>query len=353
MWFKKRAHIVGLLTLAISCGAPLGPAPYAWQTLATFPGGQYDIVSLAADGEAAFFALKKEGLSHTILRYLDGVITEVFVIDLKGADRAMIKDIAIAKGSGWAVGARGYSGEGPGNPFLIQYENRRWREVEIKGVAPEIVLHKVAPITPGSCWVLASEEWYPYKERFSLWKYERGDLVEYAAVKADVIVYDPDIGTTFALVLRDEIYVFISPDDGVTWFEEKIELPKPWPNYEPDRISACAAGGVLYVATSDGDGDPVASTVYRRTGTPGAGEYELLLYCPIGPNFGEVEGVAVDGLGRVLAVGKWTSAYYDGSSWVQESLPEKNHFYDVTVGATGFYAVADDENWNLQLLYHL
>ncbi len=224
--------------------------------------------------------------------------------------------------------------------------------MEISGPLPEVVFHAAAPISGESCWVLASESWLSSKKAISLWKYERGALVEYPSVKAEAVVYDADTGTTFALVQKDGVQVLISPDDGVTWFEEKVKFEKPWPNYEPDRISGCTAKGVLYIATTDSDGDPIASTIYRRVGPPGVGEYKLLLYCPRGPNFGEIESVAVDGRGRVVAVGKWTSAYYDGVNWVQESLPLKNHFYDVTPGATGFYAVADDENWNLQLLYH-
>ena len=357
MNISAKAFICALVALSLSCGDPVGPATSAWQTLASFGEGRCQVTAIGVEGDAVFFAFQwNEAPTPSIKYYRNGTVTNVFRVDLKTAYWASIEDIAIKEGSGWAVGSRAFEVENSDGwrfePFLIQYNGRVWREVQLDGAIPAGKFRRVVPINYDSFWFLFDEGTYGDFEPTTLWKYERGGLVEYPRVKAEAVVYDADTGTTFALALKNGVQVLISPDEGVTWFEEKVKFENPWSNYEPDRISACTANGILYVATTDSNGDPIASTVYRRFGAPGAGEYELLLYCPVGPNFGEIESVAVDDRGRILAVGKWTSAFYDGLSWAQESLPQKNHFYDINVGAKGFYAAANDENWNLEILYH-
>jgi len=93
----------------------------------------------------------------------------------------------------------------------------------------------------------------------------------------------------------------------------------------------------------------------KSSSARGAGEYELLVYCPEGPYFYTFYGFAVDQRGRILGVGGETSLYYDGDRWVLESLPDKNGFEDVTAGLSGFYAVATNGMsmpQTIELLYH-
>jgi len=323
----------------------------------SYPSYRTSIEYIAVDGDAVFFDFDSATEDLKLKRYLNGVTTDVFVVGLKGAASAGIEDIAVADGYGWAVGYREFvTANGDASryePLLIKYDGSKWREVEINGTVPEVVFRAAAPINPYSCWLLVSESPFGRGPK-SLWKFERGYLVEYPSVVAQAVTYDGETGITYALVLNaGVIETDISPDGGASWVTEKIKPETAWPTYEPDDVAAYANAGVLYVATSDVDGVPFAGAVFRRTGPPGAAYCELLFYSPGSGNFSGFEGgISADGHGRILAVGNHTSAFYDGVRWVREGLPSRNDFYDVTVGRSGFYAVASDDHWNLQILYH-
>jgi hypothetical protein len=48
-------NAAALILIVSSCGEPLGPAPWPWQTLVSYEGGRFSIESLAVDGDAVYF----------------------------------------------------------------------------------------------------------------------------------------------------------------------------------------------------------------------------------------------------------------------------------------------------------
>lgn len=353
---KKFIFYVVLITTA-GCEAPLSSGPAFWFPVWTYP-YTYDPMmnAIAADKKTdeVFFLFKELGINPApkIKRYSREGIRTVFVLDLKGAAGAEMKDIVIGNGAGWAVGARGSdTGEGPKYPFIIKYDGVNWKEILFSGNSTGYVFHAVAPIGADSCWLLVSDTWFP-RDPMELWKYERGKITKLTAIKAYALTYDASTATTFAVTFKDGVQILISNDGGATWVEEKLKVKTSWRDFAPDYVRICAGAGALYIAATDTDIALPAGAIFRRTGPPGQGIYELLFYSPGNPHFAELEGITTDDEGRVLAVGKWTSVLYEDGRWVEEALPAKNHLYDAAAAATGFYAVGTDENFNVQILYH-
>jgi len=355
--YKLKMAVTPLLGFALTCGAPLAPATYSWRVITTFLGGRYSGEDIAAVRDAIFFAVLGPDGDITIRRYVNGEVKSVFVVDLKGAKYAVIKDIAAAGTNAWAVGWREFEiNDYAGwrlEPFLVKFDGVNWSEINVQSILPPGELINVAPINGRSCWLIFRAGTFGNFGNNTLWLYDKGVLKEFPQItNIEVVTYDAETRTTFGLASPNGGHIFVSGDGGASWVEEVAKLPTPWPNYRPDKVTALARAGVLYVATTDTDGTPFAGAIYRRSGPPGRGYYELLFSCPANANFGGIASIAADDRGRILAVGKWTSAYYDGSRWTLEELPDRNDFYDVTVGNDGFYAVANDENWNLEILYH-
>jgi hypothetical protein len=352
-------------TLALSCGAPFSSGPYNWTTLFRFPGGSHEIEAIAADGETLFFP-DHTGGAALIKRYENGRVETVFAVELKGANSASVDDIAIAAGSGWAVGYR----EIPAGddwrlePFLIEYDGREWREVDVEGIIPPGVPSAIAVIDRESFWFLLREGTYGGLDAPALWKYDGGEVLEYPPVKSNVrrsntlaVAYDDYAGVTYAAVVCKGGYdIFISEDLGAGWHSEQGKLVTSNPEFYPYEIFLSARGNALYIAyNGHAEFEPVpyfGGVICCRTGGPDLGTYEPLLYCPYGPNFASFGALAVNDRREISAVGGRASAYYDGSNFTLESLPNNNSFYDVTVGDAGFYAVANHEAGFLEILRH-
>jgi hypothetical protein len=337
--------------------------------LFTFHSGISDIEVIAAEGDALFFPDHTEKPAR-IRRYYNGRVDTVFEIELKGANNASVNDIVIADGTGWAVGNREYpaGGDWRYEAFLIEYDGREWREVDITGRLPDGVPSGITPIDTVSFWFLFQERNLREREPWVLWKCDRGRFSEYPTIKGFknnshyelAVAYDLSSGVTYAAVAaKEECELFISEDRGASWVKENAKLNGHNTNLRPGSVALAATEGVLYVASNnyergeeENENRYVGGAVHRRVGAPGCGEYELLLNCPRGPNFYLFRAVAVDDRGRVSAVGDWASAFFDGETFVLESLPNKNRFDDVTVGQGGFYAVAKHEAGFVEILYH-
>lgn len=358
IWLTKFIrYIIPLVFLELVCSNPVGPASYNWRAVVTYLGGQYTGEDVAVVGDALFFTLHGPGARATIRKYFNGQVTTVFVIDLKGASYAKVNDLSAAGNAAWAVGRREFFiGNGRGGwrlePFIIKYDGVSWREIGLGGAFPPGELIGAAAVNTDICWLLFKEGTFGAFEEPTLWLYDKGTIKNFPNIKAACISYDVESGYIYALRAYGGATVFVSADGGITWREEKIQPPPPWQGFAPERISAYAAAGRLYVAATDTDGLPPAAVIYRRAGYPGAGRYEFLYYAPASPYSGGFNSIGGDERNRIIAVGYWASAYYDGSLWLQEELPNRNNFYDVTVAADGFYAIATDEQSNLQILYH-
>jgi hypothetical protein len=358
-------YAVAILAVAVlSCGEAIDPAPPSWQTLATLRVYfETDIMKVAVDGNAAYFPywITSENYNGGIKKYQDGVLTDAYVPELKGADYAGVTNIAIGPKSGWAVATRRYTrastlgGENAPVLFLVKYENGRWageNEFPVDLGSDDFPLG-IVPKDSDSCYLLGSGDSVRVPRK--LYKFENGVVNVIPGVEANAFAYDAATKTTYALAGRaDRIDVMVSADGGASWTSETVVAEAPVNTFNTGYVYAAVGGaGVLYFCGRTKD--PGGTAVYRRTGAAGAGRYELCGYYPLGPYAGmEAYGLAVDGRGHVVIVGRKTSICYDGVEWREEELPNKNDFYAVAGGDAGFYAVAINGmgNADTQLLFH-
>jgi len=365
----KGKGIIARLTLGIvtavavwvlSCGTPLGPGPASWQARATVDAYfDQDLFKVAVDGDAVFFPYRPSEESRTggIKKYDNGVITDAYVPALNGAKYASIVSVAISPQSGWALGYRGY--ETGGNnlryvPFLVKYGNGVWpagNELEFERISEDFPM-AVVPVGPDSCYLLGEGRSAVTPKK--LYTYQDGTLTEIPLIEVNTLVYDAAAGVTYSLACKgNRIDVMLSVDGGAHWTYEGLWAEAPVNGYSAGYVAAAVApGGALYVFSRTDN--PGGTVVYRRTGIPGSGIYEMCGYYPTGPYAGFASGMAVANDGRVLVVGDETSIYYDGAEWREELLPDKNDFWCVAAGASGFYAIGRNGTGSsdTQLFYH-
>jgi hypothetical protein len=316
-------------------------------------------MKVTADGDAAFFPYYagSENYNGGIKKYENGALTDAYVPDRKGADSAGVITIGIGVKSGWALGGRMYKrgDEYITLPFLVQYDGGRWAaENEFPvDLGPDDFPLGIVPVEADSCYLLG--EGFTVNVPRKLYRFENGIVTKIAGVEANAVAYDAATATTYALAGKGNVVdVMISNDGGASWTTETLAAAPPVNAFNTGGIYAAVGGdGVLYICSRTKD--PLGTVVYRRTGAAGSGQYEMCGYYPLGPYAGNYAyGLAVDGRGHVLVVGDQTSIYYDGDEWREEELPDKNDFFTVAGGNSGFYAIAINgmSSADTQLLYH-
>jgi hypothetical protein len=132
----------------------------------------------------------------------------------------------------------------------------------------------------------------------------------------------------------------ISVDGGASWVTESPDVPTLGHKFE-EWIPACAAGDELYLILRC---QGVTPGIVRRSGPPGAGEYELEFLEVDDPEFGPINDVAM-AAERVAAVAESGAAIDEGRGWRREELPYKINLRHVTpaAGGYGFWALGDNE----------
>jgi hypothetical protein len=161
--------------------------------------------------------------------------------------------------------------------------------------------------------------------------------------------YDADAKIFYAIPRKKgyEVEVAITADRGSSWVYEKAVLECiPGAGLENAVIfPATVYRGDLYFVTG--------TAIYKRTGAPGAGQYELVFFSNLGPYFRFVDDLAADGM-RLMGTGVDTCLIYDGERWQMERLPyEHTSFNGLGAAPTGFYATARTENTDkFELLFH-
>ncbi len=340
---------------ALNCGAPVGPVSSGWTSLAVFPGGYCPVRAITSAGDGVYALCDIRGTSphHIIFKYDGSRFSVEYILPYKGTD-AGLSDIKITGrygGEGWAAGGRRIIE--PYNeyfPILIYYDRTSWREIDASDWEDVGWLSGVFPAGKKECWLLDAGN-HEGGLGGTLLKYDDGVITKYPNIGFVTAASAPASDLFYVLAAASNI-LYITADDGRTWFSEPLALPL-LPGYEIEgSVCAAAAGDAVYFL-SDMKGSGQA--IYKRTGGANAGVYTLEYLSNWNPNFYRCGYLAISKDHRAMAVGADTSVYGDGERWVQEEFAYPTNFAALTPGADiGFFAAAYNEVLpnRTELLYH-
>jgi hypothetical protein len=257
----------------------------------------------------------------------------------------------------WAGGTR-TEGEGPYKyiPVFIRNTGSGWHNVDLGSNPGFGGIGRLYPVSEEVCWLLVGEDdpgsWYG-----SLVLYENGGLRKFPGFTDVTAAYDDPADTLYIIPDREgssTAEVAITRDRGSSWVYEKAVL-KAIPGADvnkADILPPMVYRNDLYFALRPASSGSWTA-IYKRTGAPGAGKYDLVFFSNLGPYFRFVDEFAADGT-RLMGTGTDTCLIYDGERWQMERLPyEHTSFNGLGAAATGFYAAADNEtSGELELLFH-
>jgi hypothetical protein len=322
--------------------------PAAWAPVAVAPAGYY-FNDMATGPDGVYFVgedSSEEPARLAIFKYDGYEFAKVFVPPY-GVGEASFRAIAFAGDKGWAVG--GKSNENP-PPFLIPlmyyYDGAEWRDVPVPNKECGS-LNAVSPINGRDCWLLGKTDG---SNGGNLIKYEGGrfELYEEMGFKK-AIAFSRDAGTIYTLAgSHKRPALAVSADRGASWVTESADVPTLGYKFE-NWLPACAAGDELYLILKC---EGVIWGIVRRSGPPGAGEYELEFLEVNDPEFANINDIAI-GRGRVAAVGLSAAAFDDGRGWRREQLPYEMALRQVAPAAGGgFWALIAVGASDAALYYH-
>lgn len=355
--------------ILLSCGEPLGPAPNSWHKEAEFnedPGT--NIESLCVAGRRVYVAITRPSIPASvrceetnelaILIFRGGRLEDDWVLSKAGIGGRM-GGLGKIGSVLWAGGTRTEGNEEILHfPVLVRNTGSGWREVDLSSNPGFGGIGRVYPVSGDACWLLTGDEdpgpWYG-----SLVLYDKGALRRFPAFSYVTAAYDADAETLYVVRRKkgDVLETAITRDGGSSWVYEKTVL-KPFPGADiakADILPPIVYRNELILALT-----PVYSrggtwtAIYRRTGAPGAGQYELVFFSNLGPYFRAIEAMAADNSPRLMGVGIDTCLVYDGRNWVLETPPYKlTSFNAVAPADVGFYATARNETTEkMELLFH-
>ncbi len=353
------------LFILLSCGEALGPVSNSWRKVAEFEGAiGWKIEGLTVTPGGVYAALWRPG-TPTKLR---GYTSELAIVTYRGGrleDDWVLRDagegscmygLDIIGSVVWAGGTRSEKGK-PINyfPLLVRNIGSGWHEVDL-GPSPGFRgIGRVYPVSEDVCWVLTGDRdpgrWYG-----SLVLYENGALRKFPTFRYVTAAYDAGAHTLYVIrrTKGPVIEVAITRDMGASWTYESAML-KPFPGVDLTKkviLPPQIYRSDLYFVVEPGE-KGAGTSIYRRTGAPGAGEYELVFFTNLGPYFRSVDYLAADDT-RLMGTGVDTCLIYDRERWLMERLPyEHTSFNGLGAAPTGFYATADNEtSGKLELLFH-
>ena len=343
------------------CGEPLGPLTNSWQKEAEFEENfAAKVEGLAVTAGGVYAAITRNGSPNklAIVVFREGRFYDDWVLPNAGFCGRM-RDLGKIGTVLWAGGTRmEENGEIRYFPVLVRNAGSGWQEVDL-GPNPGFGgIGRVYPVSKDACWLLTGEEdpgpWYG-----SLVLYDNGALRPFPGFPYVTAAYDAAAETLYVIPDRkgETVEVAITRDRGSSWVYEKAVL-KAFPGADVTR--ACILPPVVYrqalifALSASHEGGGTWTAIYRRTGAPGGGEYEMTFFSNLGPYFRAVEEMAVDNSPRLIGVGVDTCLVYDGADWRMERLPyEHTSFNALAAGDVGFYATAYNETTEkLELLYH-
>jgi hypothetical protein len=366
---SAKIPVVGaLVALALSCGEPPGPLEPRWAHVANFP---QDIQWV--NGISPYWS--SEELKEEVGVYA--------VVERRGAYDALVKcsrygssvefemnerygggslaDVATYGLTIWISGAK-VSGEKTA-PFILRKPNLgEWEEIPVPP-RPGAAVSAVVPINEADFWFLVDDDHWQRTRRGTLAKYARGAVTTYDGFGDVTIVRTLDPGRParlYAVTCRGEaVKVFVTADEGGSWAEETLP-PDVVPGHHLLAATAAAtAGPDLYLIVDLGYEGEAGNycAVVRRSGAPGAGEYEAVFIATEGPYFRGLSRLAFLHPGYRdygLGVGSDTTVLFDEGNVYMERLPYPLEFAEVVVSETGgFLAVGHNSAFGgWELLYH-
>lgn len=364
--------------LTVACNdAPVSPEAPRWVSLGFFPlANNTDSVvhSIWAEKQNLWAVTYEEpGFSGTpkakIILYT-GNRFKVSYESPAGYEYAELADIAFDpfSGTGWAGGYKEENGRWA--LYMLKYDPERavWEEINAPGHSGWAI-SRVMPINENECWVLLDDSYQSGDRDGVLAKYARGkfEIINgLGRVTAVRFVTTGFKGTIYAVSCAREgsgegepPKVYISPDDGLSWFTEDLP-PNAVPNNKiiSARAGACF-GSSFYLITEHEKG---AWGVVKRSGPLGRGHYELIFLAFRGPYFYELKSIAfrsaaspphgfsADGVG----VGINTTIIFDERNILVERLPYAINFAQVIPDAgNGFFAAGQNTAFGgVELFYH-
>jgi hypothetical protein len=346
--------------VALSCGEPLGPLSNSWQKVAIFEEGRGLVVEgvAVADGKVYVAAMRGGPPPELVVFvYGEGNIEVDWVLPDAGYDGCM-GGIEAWRDVIWAGGTFTV-GDEPLKyvPFLIRNDGSGWNSVELGAYPGFGGVGRIYPISHDVCWLLTNET-RPEPLYGSLTLYDRGTLRKFPQFPYVTAAYDAAAGALYVIPARETgpVEVAITVDRGKTWVYEKARL-ESFPGADPARgliLHTAVYGGELFFVVTWETAWPKGTAIYRRTGAPGAGQYEIVFFSNLGPYFRTLDDLTADGT-RLMGVGVDTCLIYDGERWQMERPPYKLVSFNALGAApVGFYATArnDETNGPLELLFH-
>jgi hypothetical protein len=355
--YRPVAICVFILSL-LSCGEPIGPVSNSWHKVAEFENGiGLRIAGIAVSGGDVYVAATRGSPRELVIFvYRGGRLEEDWVLPDAGTD-GHIYGPARVNSVLWVGGTR-TEGTGPLKyfPILTRNTGSGWREIDLGSDPGFGGIGRVYPVSDEVCWLLTGEDdpgpWYG-----SLVLYEKGALREFPRFTYVTAAYDAAADTLFVIPDREgsaAAEVAITRDRGSSWVYEKAVLKAiPGADVEKaDILPPIFYRNDLYFALRPASSGSWTA-IYKRTGAPGAGKYELVFFSNLGPYFRFVEDFAADDT-RLMGIGTDTCLIYEGERWQMERLPyEHTSFNGLGAAASGFYATADNEtSGELELLFH-
>jgi hypothetical protein len=347
----------------LCCGEALGPLPNSWHKKAEFEvtAAGFTVEDLAVTAGGVYAAISRHGppVGLAIVVYRGGRFEDDWILPNAGIC-GRFRGIAGIGSTLWAAGTRTEGEVEPRYlPVLLRHAGAGWQEVDLGSSTSFGGIGRVYPISKNACWLLTGEEdpgpWYG-----ALALYDNGSLRTFPQFRDVTAAYDAATDTLYVIPDREgsaTVEVAITRDRGASWVYEKT-VPESFPGADPDRTAILPPiiyrDELIFALSPAEFRGGTWTSIYRRTGAPGAGVYEMVFFSNLGEYFRAIDDMAVDNSPRLVAVGIDTCLLYDGAEWRMETLPYKRtSFNALAAGDVGFYATARNETTEkIELLYH-
>jgi hypothetical protein len=317
------------LTAVMNCGEPAEWLEPQWGLVAEFPEEYASTVRAMAvsDGVIYFVASSR---NNAIIKYESSRFSEALIV----AERVFITDVKFSGLKGFGCGGS-TSAQGT-RPFLASFDGEKWKEEEIN--APGVrSLITILGVEGDRCWLL-----YDLKgkgTRVGMWDgvsletYEPSGPAEYAARAAD---------TGYIYSWRGNL-IRLSADAGNTWVTEEAVIKQQGLDLESVHSGAAIGKELFIISQLSFNGKPYDG-VLRRTGPPGAGEYDVAFMSYHGPYFYNLADIDFRNAGDGLAVGSHTTLHYWEGGWLLETTRELDFICVAADAKGGYWAVADNHS---------
>jgi hypothetical protein len=334
-----------LAALALSCGEPLGPRPFPWTEVYTFPGNvRVSAVTRYPHGLTFASGSVRDGTparEYAVLYNDEAEFAEAYRSPHPDSAFEAVRSyfyrhcVAV----GWRVAGTAR------RPLVVRYEGGTvYTEVDIPADVTASSFTKVYPLNEGVYWILGDDGVY-------LYEWGRWRRVADAAGASDSDLAVTEGGRAFYLRLTGGgAELAISDDLGASWTTEAVRFNPGLYEINPAYgVVIEPAGETVYLAAraSVAGGDsPYAIIGLRDGAAPGNGSFDVAFAANADARGVAVKAMAFKDEAKGAAVGPGTSLTLEGEWRVDAVAPGlAMDFVDMAPDmGTGFYAVASYEH---------